>query len=191
MSTGEATIAAVLSPLPTAEQAKRPLAVDPDHTPANPAKKKKVYPASARAKAVNANKAKCYDATSLLIKEGIMSDYADLAGLQDYIKNHPSVVELARQHERTLVYTELRIKNREGAKTMRAELEFFDLVSALLRMKNRREAVPDIIDERRDVKMERIWKFVAEVKKCIRAEEDETLPLEKCENFLAKLYCLV
>ena len=30
-------------------------------------------------------------------------------------------------------------------------------------------------------------KYIAEVKKCIRANNDETWPLEKCENFLAKL----
>ena len=116
-----------------------------------------------------------------------MSDYTDLAGLQDYIKNYPSVVELAQLYERKAIFTELLIKQREANKTIRAQVEFNELLLLLIRIKNRREGVPIIIDEHQDVKWERKLKYIAEVKKCIRAENDETWPLEKCENSLAKL----
>ena len=81
-----------------------------------------------------------------------MSDYTDLAGLQDYIKNHPSVVELAQLYERKAIFTELLIKQREANKTIRAQVEFNDLLNLLIGIKNRREGVPIIIDEHQDVK---------------------------------------
>ena len=84
-----------------------------------------------------------------------MSDYSDLAGLKQYIKNNPLGTLFAQVQETILDGERAREAKSEWAKLNRAEMYFYHLVSILVSIKHLREGVPYDLGEHMNVKLER------------------------------------